>query len=81
VYLFEFTNRSDWYEVKPLVKAINLALKGLESDLRLIFLDSQDQTTLLGLFNPNKFIPLANEINMYSYAVDYNDGLMKNDYR
>lgn len=81
VYQFEFTNSSDWYEIKPLVKAINLALKDIESELRLIYIDSQDQTTLLGLFNPNKFIPLANEINMYSYAVDYNDGLMKNDYR
>lgn len=81
VYQFEFTNRSDWYEVKPFIKAINLALKDIESELRLIYLDSQDQTTLLGLFNPNKFVPLAKEINMYSYAVDYNDGLMKNDYR
>ncbi len=81
VYEFEFTNRSDWYEVKPFVKAINLALKDIESELRLIYLDSQDQTTLLGLFNPNKFVPLAKEIKMYSFAVDYNDGLMKNDYR
>lgn len=80
-YTFNYTDKSDWYEVKPFVKSINLALKDKNYNLRLIYLDTQDQTTLLGLFDPNKFLPLAEEIKMYCYAVAYNDELMKNDYR
>jgi hypothetical protein len=75
-YKIEFENGSDWYEVIPFVKALNMALKDKGSDLRFVYLDSQDQTTLIGLFDPNTFLPMANELNLYCFALNYGDGFM-----
>jgi hypothetical protein len=76
-YTIEFANGSDWYEVIPFMKALNMALKDSGSDLRFIYLDSRDQTTLIGLFDPNKFLPMAKELALYCYALNYGDGFME----
>lgn len=79
-YQVEFKNGSDWYEVIPYVKALNVALKDQGSDLRLIYIDSQDQTTLIGLFNPNEFLPMAKELNLECNALHFGDGLLESGY-
>ncbi len=79
-YTIEFENGSDWYEVIPYVKALNRALIDQGSDLRLIYIDSQDQSTLIGLFDPNKFLPMAKELNLECYALHYGDGLLESGF-
>ncbi len=76
-YKSEYEDNTDWYQVSHLTNLINLALKESGSNLRLIFILTGDQTTSIGLFDPNKFLPLAKELDIVIYATHYDDGLMK----
>nr|HMU05460.1 hypothetical protein [Saprospiraceae bacterium] len=79
LYKTNFTIESDWYDVRPLVKSLNIALKDLNSDLRFIYLGVDQTNTWIGLLNPSQFFPLAEELKLHCFAVNYKDGLMLSD--
>lgn len=79
LYKTNFTVESDWYDIRPLVKSLNLALKDLNSNLRFIYLGIDQTNAWLGLLDPNQFFPLAEEIKLHCFAINYEDGMMKSD--
>jgi hypothetical protein len=78
-YKTTFTERTDWYNVSNMSLIINRCLIDANSDLRLISVDTGDQSALLGLFNPDSFIPLMLKYNIRCWAVD-GDNLIEMNY-
>ena len=78
-YETSFTERSDWYNVSKMSLIINRCLIDINSDLRLISVDTGDQSALLGLFKPDTFIPLMLKYNIRCWAVD-GDNLVEMNY-
>jgi len=79
IFKTSFTENSDWYNVKNMLSIINHGLIAINSDLRLISADTGDQTTLLGLFEPDVFIPLMEKYDIRCNAVQ-DDNLMPVNY-
>lgn len=76
LYSVQFEDCSDWFQTKPFVNAINIALRDSGTDKRLIFVDTGDQTTELMLSDPNQFVPLATELSIKVYAVSSGSGAL-----
>jgi hypothetical protein len=78
-YETSFQERSDWYNVSKMSLIINRCLIEVNSDLRLISVDTGDQSALLGLFRPDAFIPLMLKYNIRCWAID-GDNLVEMNY-
>lgn len=73
IYEASFTENSDWYNVKLFSLLINKCLILSDSKLRLITIDTGDQTALLGLFEPNNFIPVLKKYQGRCWAIEGDD--------
>jgi len=56
-YSKSFDEFSDWFNVQHMVTVINLCLRKSDSKLRLVSIDTGDQTAMLGFFEPNQIMP------------------------
>ena len=74
---FTYKDRSDWYKPTYFVKTLNLILINLGVKERMIFIETYDQFVLLAVVDPNKYFPSANELSLFSYGLNREDGLMK----
>jgi hypothetical protein len=78
-YETSFQERSDWYNVSKMSLIINRCLIEVNSELRMISVDTGDQSALLGLFKPDSFIPLMLKYNIRCWAID-GDNLVEMNY-
>lgn len=61
---FQYSSGSDWYEPVLFVKALNLSLIKLDTPLRFFQIETGDQGSSFGLFEPNKVVPFAKKYDM-----------------
>lgn len=70
---FQYSSGSDWYEPVLFVKALNLSLIKLDTPLRFFQIETGDQGSSFGLFEPNKIVPFAKKYNMQIGALRSQD--------
>ena len=73
---FEYIDNSDFYNPQLFVKAINQALMKLDTKLRFVYFDTEDQTARYGLLEPNTIVPFMKKNNVQIGAISSHDGLM-----
>jgi len=78
-YLYECTeHKTDWYNPARLVKMINLCLMQKKSPLRLVEVDTGDQTANFILIEPAKVKPLLDKYNIPCTAISWEYDFFRN---
>ena len=73
----EIESQSDGYVLRDLFLAINMALADNRCTKRVIQMWNGDPCVWLGVFNPDEFIPLLQDLEIYGFADTFEDGLMQ----
>ncbi len=73
-YVFEYQEEeTDWYQPQRLVKMINLCLIDQQTPLRLIEVNTYDQSALFVLSEPSKILSLFDKYSIKYGAVNFRD--------